>query len=108
MQTAIFTRMAQGRQDAKAVDDTPDETYAAEDDVQPSDEPDTVEDEATAPDDTDGPGLSDPDLDIFAAAAALDDERKKLPEGLVEIDAHSLLDECNGLAQRLAGARVGE
>lgn len=44
-------------------------------------------------------------LDIFATEQDDDEDEQDLPEGLVDIDAETLLSDCQGVLGRLTGAR---
>ena len=46
-------------------------------------------------------GYGDLSLDIFASDDIPDEEAVDLPEGLIDVDAEALLDECRRIAERL-------
>ena len=58
------------------------------------------ESEEGAPD-TSSEGYGDLSLDIFESDEIPDEEAVGLPEGLIDVDAEALLDECRRIALRL-------
>ena len=52
------------------------------------------------------PDLADSFLDIFTTEKIADEDEQDLPQGLVEIDAHTLLSDCQDVVARLRGAPV--
>ena len=53
-------------------------------------------------------GYGDLSLDIFAADDIPDEEEVGLPEGLIDVDAGALLDECRRIAERLIELPKGQ
>lgn len=52
------------------------------------------------------PDLADSLLDIFTTENIVDEDEQRLPQGLVDIEAHTLLSDCRDVVVRLRGARV--
>ena len=63
-------------------------------------------DKVLSPEEPAVPGLADSLLDIFSTEAIADQDGMHLPQGLVEIDAHTLLSDCRDVVARLRGAPV--
>ena len=53
-------------------------------------------------------GYGDLSLDIFASDDIPDEEAVGLPEGLIDVDAEALLDECRRIAERLIELPKGQ
>ena len=67
---------------------------------------DGAPEQVEAPEEPFAPDLADSALDIFTTEKIDDEEQQDLPQGLVEIDAHALLADCEGVVARLRGTAV--
>ena len=68
---------------------------------------DSVEESAVGARVVGSEGYGDLSLDIFDSDDILDEEAVGLPEGLIDVDAEALLDECRRIAERLIGLPKG-